>query len=475
MRSRHGGSIKGISRIAAAVIVVLIVVAAVAGYAILSQRGGAPQQQGGAQGRGGVTQQTQIGQVTTTQVSQTAAPQRFKIAIVSDIGGRGDLSFNDMAFKGGDDVKRDFGISVVELISKTQDDYIPNLRTAAQDPDVKLVIGVGFLLTDALAQVALEYPNKFFAGIDTSAQDVISQKYKDKYPLPNLIDIRFEEQKGSALVGALACLLAAAYNYSYVGMVLGIEIPVLWKFEAGYKWGCNWAIEWYKSKFGRDPPGIGATPIKDRILYTYTGSFSDVTKGYAAAKPMYEKGAIAVYNVAGAVGLGINQALSEIAKTRNLSMGPPFMIGVDSDQDWINPGFVIASMMKRVDKAVYIATKLVLDNKFTNIVKNNNGVLILGIGTKIDGEPAEGISVSTLQDLGEFIQMGLNAEKLTGKKVLPASPDDIKAKVTAMRNSVPSWVWDGVKELESKIRSGDVSVPLPLTPDDIKKIRDTYG
>ncbi|MEM4971746.1 MAG: BMP family ABC transporter substrate-binding protein [Sulfolobales archaeon] len=443
----------GLSRLLIiSIILVIIIVAIVSGYIILYQRPGTPQQ--------------------TTAITQAA---RIKIAIVSDIGGRGDLSFNDMAFKGGDDAKRDFGVGVIELISKTQEDYIPNLRTAAQDPDVKLIIGVGFLLTDALATVALEFPNKFFAGIDTSAQDVIKNKYPDKYPLQNLLDIRFEEHKGSALVGALACLLAAAYNYPHVGMVLGIEIPPLWKFEAGYKWGCNWAVEWYKNKFGRDPPGIGATPVKERVLWTYTGTFSDITKGYAAAKPMYEKGAVAVYNVAGALGLGINQALTEIAKARNLSMGPPFWIGVDADQDWINPGFIIASMMKRVDKAVYIATKLVLNNKFVGVVKKNNGVLLLGIGTKIDGELAEGISVSTLQDLDEFIQMGINAEKLTGKKVLPASPDEIKARVKAMRDSVPSWVWDGVKELENKIRNGEVIVPLPTSADDIKKIRDTYG
>jgi len=416
-----------------------------------------------------------VQQITTPTTPAQAAQPRFKIAIVSDIGGRGDLSFNDMAFKGGDDAKRDFGVGVVELISKTQEDYIPNLRTAAQDPDVKLIVGVGFLLTDALVEVAQEFPNKFFAGIDTSAQDTIKAKDPGKYPLPNLLDIRFEEHKGSALVGALACLLASAYSYPYVGMVLGIEIPPLWKFEAGYKWGCSWAIEWYKARFGRDPPGIGATLARERVLWTYTGTFSDVTKGYAAAKPMYEKGAVAVYNVAGPLGLGINQALSELARARNLSMGPPFWIGVDANQDWINPGFVVASMMKRVDKAVYIATKLVLEGKFSDVVRKNNGVLLLGIGTKIDGELAEGISVSTLGDLDEFIQMGINAERLTGKKVLPAPPDEIKARVRAMRDSIPTWVWDGVKELESKIRGGEVSVPLPATADDIKKIRETYG
>jgi basic membrane protein A len=99
----------------------------------------------------------------------------------------------------------------------------------------------------------------------------------------------------------------------------------------------------------------------------------------------------------------------------------------------------------------------------------------VGIGIKIDGELAEGISVSTLKDLDEFIQMGINAERLTGKKVLPASPHEIKAKVKAMRGSIPSWVWEGVKELESKIRSGDFRVPLPTSLDDIKRIRDAYG
>ncbi|MEM2552798.1 MAG: BMP family ABC transporter substrate-binding protein, partial [Sulfolobales archaeon] len=180
MATFHARNLKGISRTVIAVVILVVIIAAVAGYLV-------------------VTQQRAPAAVPTTPA------QKFKIAIVSDIGGRGDLSFNDMAFKGGDDAKRDFGVGVVELVSKTEQDYIPNLRTAAQDPDVKLIVGVGFLLTEALVTVALEFPNKFFAGIDTSSQEIVKEKYKDKYPLPNLLDIRFEEHKGSALVGALAC------------------------------------------------------------------------------------------------------------------------------------------------------------------------------------------------------------------------------------------------------------------------------
>ncbi|RLE85347.1 MAG: sugar-binding protein [Thermoprotei archaeon] len=401
--------------------------------------------------------------------------KKIKIAVVSDIGGRGDLSFNDMAFKGGEEAERDFGVEMVELISKDEADYIPNLRLAAQDPDVQLIVGVGFLLSDALAEVAQEFPDKNFAGIDTFAQSIIKEKYPDKYPLPNLMDICFEEHKGSALVGALAALLAIHYNKPHIGVVLGIEIPVLWKFEIGYKWGADWAIEWYKKKFGESVPGIGQTPKKERVLWTYTGTFSDITKGYEAAKAMYARDAVAVYNVAGPLGLGINQAVMEIAESQGLDMGPPFWIGVDADQDWINPGFVIASMMKRVDKAVYYATKLVVEGKFRDIVARNNGVLVLGIGTKVDGELMEGISVSTLADLDEFIKMGQRAEELTGKKVLPMAPEEIKNKVKAMRDAQPDWIWEAISELEEKIRSGEVEVPMVMTKEKVDYWRGILG
>jgi basic membrane protein A len=400
-----------------------------------------------------------------------AAPKQFKIAVVSDIGGRGDLSFNDMAFKGGEDAERDFGVKMVELISKVEADYVPNLTTAARDPDVQLIVGVGFLLSDALAQVAQRFPNKNFVGIDTFAQSIIKEKFPAKYPLPNLMDIVYEEHKGSALVGALATLLAAHYNKPYIGGVFGIEIPVLWKFEIGYKWGARWATEWMI----KNKPDKAFKYRTDFVLWTYTGTFSDIPKGYAAAKAMYAKDAVAVYNIAGPLGLGINQAVQEIAKARGLKMGPPFWIGVDANQDWINPGFVIASMMKRVDRGVYYATKFVKDGKFRDLVRKTKGTLVLGIGTKVAGELTEGISVSTLADLDEFIKMGQNAEKLTGKKVLPASPAEIRAKVKAMRDAQPKWIWDAVAQLEKAIREGRVTVPLVLTKPDIEKWRKELG
>jgi basic membrane protein A len=190
---------------------------------------------------------------------------------------------------------------------------------------------------------------------------------------------------------------------------------------------------------------------------------------------MYAQNAVAVYNVAGPLGLGLNQAVQEIATAKSLTMGPPFWIGVDANQDWINPGFVLASMMKRVDKGVFFATQLVVEGKFRQVVADTKGFATLGIGTTIAGIAMTGISVSTLADLDEFVQMGINAEKLTGKKVLPMSPEEIKSKVTAMRNSVPSWIWDAEKDLENAISNDPTLVPLAMTKDVVDQWRATLG
>jgi basic membrane protein A len=387
-----------------------------------------------------------------------------KIAVVSDIGGRGDLSFNDMAFKGGGEAEKAFGVKMVELISKSEADYVPNLETAAKDPDVILVVGVGFLLSDALNRTAYKYPDKNFMGIDTYLGGS-----------PNLLNISFEEHKGSALMGVIGALAAAQYGYPHIGVVLGIEIPLLWKFEIGYKWGVDWALKWYQNKFGNTAPVIGDTPVKDRVLWTYTGTFSDITKGYEAAKAMYAQDAFAVYNVAGPLGLGINQAVQEIASAKGLTMGPPFWIGVDADQDWINPGFVLTSMLKRVDRAVYLAVQLVVEGKFRDVVAQTYGYLSLGIGTVVAGVAMEGIQASTLDNLNEFIQMGTDAEKLTGKKVLPMTPDEINAKVKAMRDSLPSWIWDAEKELEDAIRQDPNLVPNAFAESVKEQWRDVLG
>jgi len=416
-----------------------------------------------------------VGVYYTVYYEPAPSAPEFKIAVVSDVGGRGDLSFNDMAFKGGEEAEEEFNVQMVEIISTVEADYVPNLEIGAKDPDVQLIVGVGFLLSDALADVARRYPDKNFAGIDTYAQFVVLDTHPDLYPLPNLMDIVYEEHKGSALVGALGALLAAYWQKPYIGGVFGMEIPVLWKFEIGYKWGCDWAINWTATNRPELDAGIVATARKERVLWTYTGTFSDITKGYEAAKPMYAKDAVAVFNIAGPLGLGINQAVQELAEPLGLVNGPPFWIGVDANQDWINPGFVIASMMKRVDWGVYYATELVDDGTFRDVVEDTDGTITLGIGTKVAGTLREGISVSTLADLNEFIAMGERAEELTGTEVLPMEPAQIRTRVEDMREAQPSWIWDAVEELENDIRTGAVEVPLATTEEAVASWRGILG
>ncbi|HDH99117.1 MAG TPA: BMP family ABC transporter substrate-binding protein, partial [bacterium] len=115
-----------------------------------------------------------------------------KVAVILDVGGRGDLSFNDMGFKGTDEAARDFGLEMIEVQSATAADYLPNVRNAARSGQYDLIICVGFLLADALATVAPEFPNQKFAIIDAVVDE------------PNVASIIFAENEGSALVGALA-------------------------------------------------------------------------------------------------------------------------------------------------------------------------------------------------------------------------------------------------------------------------------
>jgi basic membrane protein A len=190
---------------------------------------------------------------------------------------------------------------------------------------------------------------------------------------------------------------------------------------------------------------------------------------------MYAQDAVAAYNVAGPLGLGLNQAVQEIASAKGLKQGPPYWIGVDANQDWINPGFVLVSMMKRVDRGVYFATQLVVEGKFREVVSQNKGIVTLGIGTTISGIPITGISVSTLDDLSEFVQMGINAEELTGKKVLPMTPEEITAAVKSMRDALPSWIWDAEKDLETAIQNDPTLVPLAMTQEAVDQWRATLG
>ncbi|CCC81761.1 BMP family lipoprotein [Thermoproteus tenax] len=394
-------------------IIVVIIIVAIAAAIFLTQQRGTPQ----------------AGATTQNATSK-------QIYVIYDIGGRGDLSFNDMAYLGASKAAQDFGLQLVQLQSKTQDDYLPNLRLAAKNNPL-LIVAVGFLMTDAVKEAATEFPNAHFVIIDGFVNK------------SNVLSIQFKENEGSALVGALAALTAYYFNCTKVGIVLGMDIPVLWKFEIGYAYGVRWAQQYIAQKFGKN--------VTFTIYYVYTGSFNDPAKGKQAAQAMLAQGVCVIYQAAGATGLGVFDAVAEAGQKMGRTMGPPFAIGVDADQDYIKPGFILASMMKRVDVAVYKAAQMAVNGQF------KGGLMLLGLK---DG----GVSVSTLDDLNQFLQLGIQAGA-----VKASDAQNIINKVKEMRDSIPQWIWQAVDELKEEIISGKVQVPLPTTRDQLNYYRQVLG
>ncbi len=257
------------------------------------------------------------------------------VGIVFDVGGRGDKSFNDGAFLGGERAERELGARVQFIEPGEGSDREAGLRLLAAE-GMDLVVGVGFIFTDDLAELAKEYPNTSFAGVDyavatDSAGNVIP-------PPPNLAALKCREEQGSFLVGALAALVG---NSKRVGFVGGMDIPLIHKFEAGYRAGvkhvcpdCSVVVQY-----------AGVTPE----------AFANPGRGKELALAQYQSGANVVFHASGSTGLGVFEAARQTGK---------FAIGVDADQYGEAPGRILTSMVKGVDAAVYDAVKRVKDGTF---------------------------------------------------------------------------------------------------------------
>ena len=246
-------------------------------------------------------------------------PAALKVGLVFDIGGRGDKSFNDAAYAGLERAKRELGVDFTFVETAETADREAGLRQLAAT-DASLIFGVGFLFTDDIRELAREFPDKKFACVDYTVNE------GDSLP-PNLVALKFREEQGSFLVGALAALTSRSGKVGFVG---GMQIPLIRKFEAGYAAGAK-AVR----------PGV-------QVLVKYAGTtgeaFRDPTKGTELALAEYAQGADVVFHASGATGRGVFQAA--IQQDR-------LAIGVDSDQYDEAPGHVLTSMVKRVDVAVF--------------------------------------------------------------------------------------------------------------------------
>ena len=257
------------------------------------------------------------------------------VGIVFDLGGRGDKSFNDGAYIGAERAEKELGVRIRFIEPGEGSDREAGLRLLAAE-GMDIVIGVGFIFTDDLTQLAREYPNTNFAGVDYSvAQD---KDGKVIQPPGNLAALKFREEQGSFLVGAIAALVGKSKKVGFVG---GMNFPLIHKFEMGYI------------------AGVKSVCPDCEVLSQYAGvtpeAFRNPGKGKELALSQYQQGVNVIFHASGSTGLGVFEAARQTGK---------LAIGVDADQYKEAPGYVLTSMVKRVDNAVFDAIKRVKEKRF---------------------------------------------------------------------------------------------------------------
>jgi basic membrane protein A len=308
---------------------------------------------------------------TTTEPPATttteAAGPALKVGIVTDIGGLDDRSFNFLANKGLEQAESELGVAGRVLISRSDRDYVPNLTRLAQE-EYDLVIAVGFLMADAVATVAGEFPDVNFAIIDF-AQDGLKGKPA------NVRGLLFKEQEAGYLVGYLAGLLAQqeAGAKQVIGSVGGLKIPPVDRYIAGYQAGAK-----------------AANP-EITTLNGYSQDFVDQAKCKEIALDQIARGARVVFQVAGQCGLGALSAAGE----KNVRG-----IGVDADQGYLGD-HVLTSALKKVDVAVFKTIQSVQDGSFAGGTDTVFDVAsgAVGLGEIAPDVPADLVSqVNEVQD-----------------------------------------------------------------------------
>lgn len=268
----------------------------------------------------------------------------FQPAVVYDLGGKFDKSFNEAAYQGAEEFKSATGIAFRDFEVQNDAQREQALRTFARK-GYSPIVAIGFSHAAALEKVAGEFPDTKFAIVDMVV---------DK---PNVRSIVFKEQEGSYLVGILAAMASKTGKIGFVG---GMDIPLIRKFACGYKQGALAAN--------------GKITVLENMTGTTGAAWSDPVKGGELAKSQIDQGADVVFQAAGGTGIGVLQAVADAGK-----LG----IGVDSNQNHLHPGSMLTSMLKRVDVAVYNAFMDAKDDKWTNGVQAL-GLAEDGVGWALD-------------------------------------------------------------------------------------------
>ena len=301
--------------------------------------------------------------------------EKMTIGMITDTGGLGDQSFNDSAWAGMTKAEEDFGVAKKVLESDTADDYFPNL-VAFSEENTDLVVGVGFLFNEAMGQAAEKFPEQKFALIDSVVD------------APNVASLTFAENEGSFLVGVIAGMQTETNKVGFIG---GMKFPLIEKFEYGFR------------------AGVKAVNPDAEIFVNYADSFEDAAKGKEIALVQNQKGADVIFHAAGGVGVGLIQAAEEKGF---------WAIGVDKDQSDLSPEHVLASMVKRVDNAVFQTAEKVVNGTF------EGGVTVFDL--KADGVGYSDNAGNLSDELKAAADKYAEAIK-AGKFVVPATMDEFEA------------------------------------------------
>ncbi len=289
---------------------------------------------------------------SSSTTGTTPPASTFKAAMVTDIGGLGDKSFNDLSWAGLEKAKTDLGIETKVLSSKSIADYetnLTNLASAGFSP----VFAVGFLMTDAVSKIASTTPDTNFGGIDIFFTN----------PPKNVVGLNFKEQEAGYLAGIVAGLATKASfdprlnAQNVIGFVGGMPIPPVQRYEAGFVAGAK---------------SVNPTV---KVISLYAGKFDDQAKGKELGLSLISQGADVVFAAAGQTGIGTFTACQQSKKA--------LFIGVDTDQflTLTNPGdTILTSAVKRIDNAVFSVVKKAKDGAFPGGQNLTFGLADDGVG-----------------------------------------------------------------------------------------------
>ena len=315
--------------------------------------------------------------------------KKLRIAIVH-AGFLGDKSFNDSANEGIKKAMAEYDIEVKTLESKVPSDWETNVVSMASE-GYDLVIGNSSQFQDIIKKHAPEFPNVKFAIIDTVVDE------------PNVMSVVFAQNEGSFLAGAAAALFTQKTDIpnvngeKIIGWVGGMDIPVLQDFLTGYKQGATYI----------DPD--------TKVLVSFAGTFNDPLKGKELALAQYSQGADIIMNVASNTGNGVLEAAKDSQK---------YAVGVDINQDDIYPGFILTSMLKRVDVGTYEVIKSVAEDKFKggeilkmNVANGGIGLTDMSVMKKALGDKFPEDILTKINELTEKIKSGeIKVESYPGFK-----------------------------------------------------------